>query len=508
MTTTGAATLEDDATLPEHVEVAIVGAGFGGIGAAIELDRAGFRDFAVLERSPEVGGTWWANSYPGCQCDVPSNLYSVSFARQPDWSRSYSEQPEILDDLRGCVDRFGVRDRIHVDCEMQSAVWAEEDRRWRIETSRGPLTARFLIAAPGLLSEPKVPSVPGLDGFEGLTIHTARWGDGPDLRGKRVAVVGTGATAIQLVPHLQQQVERLYVFQRTPPWVLPHNDRAVSRPLRRLYEAVPALQDAARAGVWVLREGLVLPLAIAPALTRLMRVIGAAQRRVQIRDPELRARVTPDYVPGCKRLLLTNKWYPALDEDNVELVSEGLAEVRPRSVVGSDGTECQVDAIVFATGFSPTEPPIAHALTDGDGRTLADVWDGSPQAYLGTTVAGFPNLFLIYGPNTNLGHSSMLYMIESQFRYVLGALRAARSGGLGRIEVRPEVQRAYNEDIQRRLKRTVWNTGRCASWYLDDDGENPIMWPDFTFRFRRLANGFDLDEHKYEAIERKRETVG
>lgn len=495
MITAGATALEGSATLPEDVEVAIVGAGFGGIGAAIELDRAGFGDFAVLERAPELGGTWWANSYPGCQCDVPSNLYSYSFARKPDWSRSYSEQPEILDYLQRCADDFGVRDRIHVNCEMQEADWQEDEQRWRIRTSRGTLTARFLIAAPGLLSEPKIPDVPGLDEFDGVTIHTAQWGEGPDLRGKRVAVVGTGATAIQLVPHLQAEVDRLFVFQRTPPWVLPHNDRAVSRPLRRLYAAVPALQDAARGAVWMIREGLVLPLAIAPALTRIMRAIGAAQRRVQIRDPELRRRVTPDYVPGCKRLLLTNKWYPALDEPNVELVTEGVREVRGRTIVGSGGAEHEVEAIVFATGFSPTEPPIAHALRGGDGRTLAEAWDGSPEAYLGSTVAGFPNLFLIYGPNINLGHSSMLYMIESQLRYVLGALRTARERGLGRVEVRPEVQRAYNEDVQRRLKRTVWNTGRCASWYLDADGENPIMWPDFTFRFRRLANGFDPAEH-------------
>ena len=486
--------------MPEHVDVAIVGAGFGGIGAAIELDRAGFGDFAVLERAPEVGGTWWANSYPGCQCDVPSNLYSYSFARKPDWSRSYSEQPEILDYLRDCVERFGVRDRIHLECEMQNAAWSEDEQRWLIETSRGALSARFLIGAPGLLSEPKTPSVPGLDDFDGLTIHTARWGDGPDLRGKRVAVVGTGATAIQLVPKLQAEVDRLFVFQRTPPWVLPLADRPLSRPLQKLYAKLPALQDAARGAVWLLREALVVPLAVAPPLSRLLKLVGTVQRRVQIRDPELRARVTPDYVPGCKRLLLTNKWYPALTEPNVELVTEGLAEIRGRRLIGTDGSDHEVDAIVFATGFSPTDPPIAGQLHGPDGRTLADAWDGRPEAYLGTTVAGFPNLFLIYGPNTNLGHSSMVYMLESQFRYVVAALRAARERGLGRIEVRADVQRAYNEDLQKRLERTVWNSGRCASWYLDDNGDNPIMWSDYTFRFRRLAGRFDLEEHTYEPL--------
>jgi cation diffusion facilitator CzcD-associated flavoprotein CzcO len=498
--------------LPAQVEIAVVGAGFGGIGAAIELDRAGFRDFAVLERAPDVGGTWFANSYPGCQCDVPSNLYSFSFARKPDWSRSYPEQGEILDYLRDCVRRFGVDDRIHLSCEMRESRWDENDQRWHVGTSRGSLTARFLICAPGLLSEPRIPPIPGLDDFQGTTVHTARWGDGPALRGKRVAVVGTGATAIQVVPHLQTEVERLHVFQRTPPWVLPLVDRPVGKPLKRLYGAVPAAQDAVRAGVWLLRECLAIPMAKARPLSKLFQLVSAAQRRWQIREPELRRRVTPDYVPGCKRLLLTRSWYPALTEPNVELIGEGLGRVEARSVEGTEGTRREVDAIVFATGFSPTDPPIAHAIRGPDDQTLADRWAGSPEAYLGTMVAGFPNMFLLYGPNTNLGHSSIIYMLESQYRYVLSALRAARDHGLGRLEVRGEVQRAYNQRVQEGLKGTVWNAGRCASWYLDANGDNPIMWPDFTFRFRRLAGRFDLEEHLYaersDSGERKTAVVG
>lgn len=476
---------------PSHVEVAIVGAGFGGIGAAVQLDRAGVRDFAVLERAPDVGGTWLANTYPGCQCDVPSNLYSFSFAPKHDWSRSYPEQPEILDYLRGCVRRFGVGDRIRVGCEMLDARWHEEQRRWHVSTSRGSLTARFLICAPGLLSEPRFPPVAGLEEFAGETIHTAQWGEGPDLRGKRVAVVGTGATAVQLVPNLQPEVERLYVFQRTPPWVLPLLDRPVGERLRWLYRALPPLQRLARGAVWAIREGLVLPLAVAPRTTALLRLVAAAQRFAQVRDRALRRRLTPGYVPGCKRVLLTNRWYPAVAEPNVELVTEALAEVRRHAVVAADGSERAVDAIVFATGFTPTEPPIARRLRDGAGRTLAEAWGGAPEAYLGTAVAGFPNLFVLYGPNTNLGHSSIVYMLESQLRYVLAALNT----GAHRVEVRAEAQRAYNEDVQRRLAGTVWNTGRCASWYLDARGENPIMWPGFTLRFRRLASAFRPEDH-------------
>ena len=473
-----------------------MGAGFGGLGAAIALERAGFRDFAVIERGEEVGGTWWFNSYPGCQCDVPSNLYSFSFASNWPWSRSYPLQPEIRDYLRHCSERFGVRDRFHLRCEMEDARWDADARRWRIETSRGPLTARVLVAAPGLLSEPKIPDVPGLDGFEGEVVHTARWGEGRDLSGRRVAVVGTGATAVQLVPQLQPQVERLVIFQRTPPWIAPLPDRPLTELERRAYARSKPIQRLARGVVYALREPLALGLAVAPRLMKAVEAVSRLQLRMQVPDPELRARLIPDYTIGCKRILLTNAWYPALVQPNVELVSEGLGEVRGRTVVGSDGTEREVDTIVFATGFTPTDPPIAHQIRRGDGTTLHDAWDGKPRAYRGTTVAGFPNLFLMYGPNTNLGHTSIVYMLESQHRYLLNAMRAMRERELDAIEPRPEAQDAYNEDVQRRLKGTVWNAGRCASWYLDENGDNAIMWSDFTFRFRWLASKLDLEDHQ------------
>ena len=313
--------------LPRRVDVAIIGAGFGGLGAAIEMQRAGFSDFAVLERAPEVGGTWFYNSYPGCQCDVPSNLYSYSFAKRPDWPRSYSEQPEILAYLKDCSHRFGVRDRFHFGCEVTQAHWDDGPGRWEIETSRGPVSARVLVAATGLLSQPRIPDIPGLDTFPGQVVHTARWGDGQDYTGRRVAVVGTGATAIQLVPHLQEQAESLVVFQRTPPWVLPLLDRPVGRWLQKLYARVPATQDAARALVYGLREPLVVPLAFLPKLTPLFQLLGKLQLRRQVKDPALRRRLTPDYVIGCKRILLSNRWYRALTARNVTVVTEGLERV-------------------------------------------------------------------------------------------------------------------------------------------------------------------------------------
>jgi cation diffusion facilitator CzcD-associated flavoprotein CzcO len=482
--------------VPAEVEVAIIGAGFGGLGTAIELERGGIGDFVVFERSNALGGTWSANTYPGCQCDVPSNLYSFSFAPRPDWSHSYPEQPQILDYLHECADRFGVRNRIELETEVLEADWLEDEARWRVVTSRGETRAAVLVAAPGLLSEPRTPAVEGLESFEGTAFHSAAWDDDADLTGKRVAVVGTGASAIQIVPRIQPQVARLHVLQRTPPWVLPHPDREIGEGRKRLYRTVPALQRLARYSVYWLRELLG---AAFIGFTPLMKVV-EAQARIhlfrQVRDRRLRRRLTPDYAVGCKRILLSSDWYPAIQERNVELHTQGLAKVGPRSIVLEDGAEHEVDAIVFATGFSPTDPPIAKRLRGRDGKTLSDAWARGTRAYLGISVAGFPNLFLLYGPNTNLAHSSIVFMMESQIHYALEAIRAMRRRRLTAIDVRRAVQDAWNDDVQTRLAATVWNTGGCKSWYLDQSGDNPIMWPGFTFEYRRRTRRFELADYE------------
>ena len=470
--------------------MAIVGAGFGGLAMAIALDRAGMHDYTVLERAGDVGGTWLANSYPGAQCDVPSNLYSFSFAPKPDWTHSYPEQPQILDYIRDCADRFGVRPRIRFNTELTGARWDDEERRWRIETSSGPLSARFLVAAPGLLSEPKTPSVPGLDGFPGTVMHSAAWNHDVDFSGKRVALVGTGASAIQIGPRIQPQVERLYVHQRTPPWIFPHRDREVGAALKRLYAKRPRTQRLARTAVYWAREAL-LPPFVKPALAKPMELAARAHIRRRLSDPALREAVTPAYGIGCKRILLSDDWYPMLEQPNVELVTSGLAEVRGSTLVAAGGREHAADAIVFATGFTPTDPPLARRLRGRDERTLADVWSGAMRAYKGITVAGFPNLFLLYGPNTNLAHASILFMLESQVAYVMDALRSMRARGASAAEVRTDAQDRWNDWVQRRLDGTVWNGGGCASWYLDRNGDNPIMWPGTTFGFRRLTRRFD-----------------
>jgi cation diffusion facilitator CzcD-associated flavoprotein CzcO len=480
---------------PHVHEVAIVGAGFGGLGMAIRLKQEGIEDFVLLERSADVGGTWWANSYPGCQCDIPSNLYSFSFARH-DWDRAYPMRDQILDYLRGCAQRFDVLRHTRLNCELLAATWVADEQHWELETSGGPLAARVLVAAPGLLSEPWQPALPGLERFQGNAFHTARWDHDDDLDGKRVAVVGSGASAVQVVPKIQPRLAKLHLFQRTPPWVVPHFDHPIRPRLRELYRRVPALQALSRGVIYSLRETFVPGITRDQRFLKLQGAIARMHLRRQVPDPELRQRLTPDYHIFCKRIILSSEWYPAIQAPNVDIVSSGIGEVREHSVVDNDGMEREIDTLIFATGFRPAELPIAERVRGRDRSSLAEVWAGSPQAYLGTTVSGFPNLFLLYGPNLNLGHSSIVYMLESQTNYALDALRTMRACGAAEFEVRPEAQDAYNEEIQERLSRTVWNTGGCGSWYFDGNGRNSIQWPGFTFEFRRRTRRFDAAAYR------------
>jgi cation diffusion facilitator CzcD-associated flavoprotein CzcO len=475
--------------------IAIIGTGFAGLGMAIRLKQAGIHDFVVLEKADDVGGTWRENTYPGVQCDVPSHLYSFSFAPNPSWTETYSAQREIRDYLRRCADDFGVRPRVRLRCEVTGAEWNAGRRRWLISTSDGDIEARVLIPAAGPLLEPRLPDLPGLEGFRGAAFHSARWDHSYDLARRRVAAIGTGASAIQFVPEIQPLVERLHVFQRTPPWVVPHSNRPITTFERWLYRRLPAAQLLARAFTYLVREPLVLGFVKNPRLMRVVERVARRQIRRQIPDPELRAKVTPSYTIGCKRILPSNRWYPALGEPNVELVTETIAEVRPRSIVTADGVEREVDAIIFGTGFHVTDLPIAGLIRGAEGRSLADAWNGSPSAYLGTAVAGFPNLFLLLGPNTGLGHSSMVFMIESQIAYVLDALRAMDAAAVAAVEVRPETQAGYNRALDRRMQGTVWSSG-CASWYIDAAGRNSTLWPDWTWRYRRRTARFDIERYR------------
>jgi cation diffusion facilitator CzcD-associated flavoprotein CzcO len=473
-----------------HHRTVIVGTGFSGIGMAIKLLREGERDFVLLERAGEIGGTWRDNTYPGCRCDVPSHLYSFSFAPNPNWSSTFSPQPEILDYLRDVAARFGVRPHIRFDTELESAEWDDAEARWSIQTSQGPLSADVLITAQGPLSDPLIPDLPGLDSFQGKTFHSARWDHDHELDGERVAVIGTGASAIQFVPRIQPLVGQLHVFQRTPPWVMPHPNRVMNEWEHRLYGRLPAAQLAMRAAIYWARETFVLQFRN-ERMRKLATRMAMRQLEQQVPDPELRAKLTPRYELGCKRILPTDEWYPTLMQPNVELITEGVREIRPRSIVAADGTEREVDTIIFGTGFHVTDIPIAQRVRGRDGRTLDETWDGSPSAYKGAAVAGFPNLFFLVGPNTGLGHNSIVFMIESQINYVAGAMATMRRRGARMVDVRPEAQAAYNAELDRMTEGTVWVTGGCSSYYIDRNGHNSTIWPTFTWPFRQRTREFD-----------------
>jgi cation diffusion facilitator CzcD-associated flavoprotein CzcO len=484
--------MDSIAQLPGHVTVFVVGAGFGGLGLAIKLDEAGEHDFLVVEKGDRVGGTWRDNTYPGAACDVPSQLYSFSFALNPEWSRSFSPQPEIQAYLCDVAERSGVLDRFRFRTTFEDATWDARAQVWRITTSRGSLTADVLVTASGGLSEPRMPDIDGIDSFGGEIFHSARWNHDVDLTGKRVAVIGTGASAIQIVPEVAEVAAHLDVYQRTAPWVMPRHDRTYTRLEKLAFRHVPGVQRLYRTAIYWGRETFVPGFTVSPRIAAPARRIALKNIRDNIKDPDLREKVTPHFQIGCKRILISSDYYPALERDNVDLVTERIATVTPRGVVTEDGVEREVDAVVVATGFHTTDQPIADHVTGREGVTLAERWrQHGMAAYKGTTVAGFPNLFQIVGPNTGLGHSSMVFVIESQIAYILDALRTMRAENLASVEPRPAAQERWNADIQRRMARTVWNTGGCSSWYLDEHGRNTTLWPRTTFTLRRLLARFD-----------------
>ncbi|MCF3176509.1 NAD(P)/FAD-dependent oxidoreductase [Streptomyces sioyaensis] len=480
-----------------HVRVAVIGSGFGGLGAAVRLRRQGITDFVVLERAGSVGGTWRDNSYPGCACDVPSHLYSFSFAPNPEWPRNFSGQPHIRAYLERVTDTFGLRPHLRFHSEVQSLRWDGAELHWEIETAGGPLTADVVVSATGPLSDPKLPGIPGLGTFPGKVWHSARWDHDYALRGKRLAVVGTGASAIQIVPAVQPDVERLTLFQRTPPWVLPRADRKISAAEKWLHTKLPATRAARRQLLWSIRELQVSAFTKRPDELGLLELLARNHMKKAVKDPALRDALTPDYRIGCKRILLSNTYYPALAQPNVDLVAAGLKEVRGSTLVGADGSETQADAIVFGTGFHVTDMPIAQRVTGAHGTTLAEEWKDGMESLRGTSAAGFPNFLTIIGPNTGLGNSSMILMIEAQLNYLADYLRQLDVlGGKIALSARPSAVQEWNRTIQRRMERTVWNTGGCDSWYLDANGRNTTVWPGTTGEFRKATRQVDLAEYE------------
>ncbi|MGZ4192303.1 MAG: flavin-containing monooxygenase [Solirubrobacteraceae bacterium] len=479
------------------VQIAIAGAGLSGLGMAIALRRDGIEEFVILERAGDLGGTWRDNSYPGCACDIASVLYSYSDEQNPNWTRAFAHQPEIQAYIREVADRHEVVEHIRFGHEVLAADWDEASDQWRIETTGGAVTAEILISAVGALADPSIPDLPGLDTFAGTVFHSARWDHEHDLTGRRVAVVGTGASAIQFVPEIQPVVGHLDVFQRTPPWVLPRGNPAIPAGWRRRLGRHPRLMSGLRRSVFSLYESFHYGFKH-PVVMRLAERRARAHIERQVADPALRAKLIPGYRLGCKRVLGSNTWYPALTRDNVDVVTAGIAEVRPNAIVDADGVHHEVDTIIFGTGFQVTDVPVSHRIRGRGGELLADRWQGSPRAHLGMGVAGYPNLFMLLGPNTGLGHNSVLLMIEAQIAYLRRALRYRREHGLATLEPTAEAQEAYAAELDRDTEGSVWTAGGCLSWYVDDTGRNSVLWPGSVRAYQRRLARFEIGDYDTE----------
>ena len=469
--------------------MAIVGGGFGGVGAAAMLRREGYEDVTVFEKAERVGGVWHHNTYPGAACDVPSHLYELSFAPNR-WSRRYAPQAEIQAYVEGVARRFGVLEKVRTGTEVKSARWDEERDRWLLETSAGPHEADVLLTACGQLSVPQVPPIPGLESFEGPAFHTAEWRHDVDLAGKRVAVVGTGCSAIQVVPAIQPRVAKLDVYQRSPGWTLPKMDYAYPTWARALFKRLPPLRRLDRASVFAFHEVAAAGMTRQRWLLPLFRALGRRQIEKTISDPELRRKVTPSDEFGCKRVMLTDDWYPALTQPNVELVAEKIAEVTAAGIRDERGVERPADALVLATGFASHDFVAPLEIIGCNGRTLAQEWGEVPRAYLGLSVPSFPNMFLLYGPNTNGGSGSVINTLECGIGHVLAALRELERARANRIEVRREAAESFDRELRAALAGTVWHSG-CTSWYVDENGNDPSNWPWLWTTYRRRTAQLD-----------------
>ncbi|GAA3027360.1 NAD(P)/FAD-dependent oxidoreductase [Streptomyces lactacystinicus] len=502
-TTTTAATAPTAPAAPaagdlavRHLKVAIIGAGISGLGTAIALLKAGIDDFLVFERAHDLGGTWRDNTYPGCACDVQAHLYSFSFARNPEWKSTFATRTEVHTYLKNCATRYGVDPHLRYDHELLDATWNDTHHHWDIRTKHGHYTAQVLVTGTGYLSDPAVPDLPGLDTFTGTVFHSSRWRHDHDLTGRNIAVIGTGASAIQFVPAIQPHAAHIDLYQRTPPWVAAKPDKPNTPRHTWMLRHLPGYQRFRRAFNKHGRE-IVAFFMSRPSRTTGMKNMAAGHLKKSVPDPTLRARLTPDYTVGCKRLLFSNTWYPAIQQPNVDIVSDTITHIGPTHITTTDGTRRHIDTIILATGFTATDRPIAHLIHGRHGHTLHDTWNTHGMtAHRGTTIHGFPNLFMLLGPNTTLGHSSQTVMIEAQITYILAALKTLHTHHLTTLDVHPHAQTTYNTTLQNRLKNTVWNTGGCTSWYTDTHGNNPNIWPTYTWRFRQQTRTFDLTNYQ------------
>lgn len=473
----------------------ILGAGFAGMCMAIKLKEAGMHNFVILERDKDLGGTWLANSYPGAACDVQSHLYSYSFEPKPDWSRMFGPQQEIWQYMKHCATKYGLYPHFQFETTVNGASFNHETGKWLVKTDKGEYTASFFVSCSGGLSQPAMPDIKGLPGFKGKVFHSAKWDHSYNLKDKTVAVIGTGASAIQIVPTIAPEVKELHLFQRTPPWILPKPDRAMKTFEKKMFAAIPAMQKLLRGLLYWRNELFAVGFVSKPGIMKLAQKMAAKHINTVIKDEGLRKKVTPTYQVGCKRILLSNEYYQALNRSNVEVVTESIREITEQGIVTADGKERKVDAIILATGFHAADGVVPFAIKGSNGLDLNEAWKNGAEAYLGTSISGFPNLFLIVGPNTGLGHSSMLLMIEAQVHYVMEAVRQVKQNKWKAIDVKPDVQKSYNEDLQQQLSHTIWQTGGCVSWYQDKNGKNVTLWPGHTFTFMKRTKNFEPDKY-------------
>ncbi|CAA0103924.1 Baeyer-Villiger monooxygenase [Zhongshania aliphaticivorans] len=486
-------------TTPSKTDILIVGTGFAGLGMAIRLKEMGIENFVIIERASDVGGTWRDNRYPGAACDVPSHLYSFSFEPNANWSRVYPSQPELETYLQNIADKWQIRSHIRFNHTLNEARYDDISGEWRVKTTGGDFLSRFVISGNGGLAEPKLPDIPGVTSFAGHHFHSAQWDHDYSLAGKRVAVIGSGASAIQFVPKIAGVPAKLSVFQRTPNWIIPRHDRAYSRLEKWAFKHLPFARKLLRAKIYLQNETRVLGMVLHPSLMNLFRRSATNHMKRQVADSRLWPKLIPNFPIGCKRILVSNDWYPALQKPNVELVTEGIKEIREHSIVTNDNIEKPLDCIIFGTGFYATDNPIASMIYGRQGQQLSTVWKNGEEAYLGATVHGFPNFFFIVGPNVTLGHSSMVYMIETQVQAISRILQANKETKTDTVEVKLEVQNAYNAELQKRLGGSIWATG-CDSWYKHRSGKITQLWPGFTFNFRKRNKDFKASDYIFTTV--------
>lgn len=475
------------------VDALIVGSGFSGLGMAHALQKAGLNNYVILEKAPEVGGTWRENTYPGCACDVQSHLYSFSFAGNPNWSHVFSPWHEIQAYILATAQKLNLRQKVHFNREVQTAHFDEHSGLWNIRCKDGQqYQTRHFIMGTGPLHVPAIPKIKGLENFRGKVMHSAQWDHSCELAGKRIASIGTGGSAIQYVPEIAPAAARLDVYQRTPAWVLPRNERVYTGVEKFLFKAVPPLRQLYRGFIYVKNEMRILPMRN-PAIARLAELLARIHIRVRVRDAEIRKKLTPDYTIGCKRILISNRYLPTFNRSNVQLITEGISEIGENYIQSRDGVRRETDVIILGTGFvtDPREYMQGFPITGLNGRTLLDAWANGAEAYKGINVAGFPNFHQLVGPNTGTGHSSVIYFIESQAKYIVDAIRQQQKSGALYLDVKHEVQNAFNEKIQQDLRNTVWSSG-CNSWYQQADGRNFTIWPGTTFAYRRMTRKLDM----------------